>query len=239
MRKDHRPYWLKHVWLRFQAGYGRRRIRPHLDHLGRGAVFMRPWYVEIFGPRITVGDHATIIAAADGRVRLSVWSTRPDQGAITIGDSALICPGVRIHSAARVTVGHDCMFASNVYVTDADWHGVYDRLSMGPSDPVTIADNVWLGDGAIVCKGVTIGANSIVGAGAVVVRDIPANAVAAGNPAQVVKRLDPEGPFVRRSSWFNDPEALRQGLSAFDRAMLNGNTIPHWLRHLINPRRGD
>jgi acetyltransferase-like isoleucine patch superfamily enzyme len=239
MRKDHRPYWLKHAWLRFQAAYARRRVRPHLDHLGPGATFMRPWHVEIFGPRIRLGDHATIIAAPDGRVRLSVWSTRADQGAITIGHSALICPGVRIHSAARVTVGDDCMFASGVYVTDADWHGVYDRLSMGPADPVTIENNVWLGDGAVVCKGVTIGSNSIVGAGAVVVRDVPANAVAAGNPAQVVKRLDPGGPFVHRSSWFTDPGALQEGLAAFDRAALRGNTFTGWLRHVVNPRRGD
>ncbi len=239
MRKDHRPYWLKRLWLRFQAGYARRRVRPHLDHLGRGAVFMRPWHVEIFGPRITIGDHATIIAASDGRVRLSVWSNRPDRGAISIGHSALICPGVRIHSAARVSVGNDCMFANGVYVTDADWHGVYDRLSMGPADAVTIQDNVWLGDGVIVCKGVTIGRNSILGAGAVVVRDVPANVVAAGNPAQVVKTLDANGPFVRRSSWFADSAALRQGLEAFDRAMLAGNSLGLWMRYLVNPRRGD
>jgi carbonic anhydrase/acetyltransferase-like protein (isoleucine patch superfamily) len=104
---------------------------------------------------------------------------------------------------------------------------------------VVIADNVWLGDGAIVCKGVTIGTNSIIGAGAVVVRDIPANTVAAGNPAQVVKTLDPDGPFVRRSQWFDDPAGLHRDIDAFDRAMLAGNTFGGWLRYLLNPRRGD
>ena len=239
MRRDHRPYRVKRAWLHFQSWYARRWIAPHLDHLGRGATFMRPWHVEIFGPRITIGDHATIIAAPDGRVRLSVWSTTPGQGGITIGHSALICPGVRIHSATRVTVGNDCMFASGAYVTDADWHGVYDRISMGPAAAVVLQDNVWLGDGVIVCKGVTIGRNAIVGAGAVVVHDIPANVVAAGNPARPVKTLDPQKPFVRRSSWFADPASLRRGIDAFDRAMLGGNTAGKWLRYLITPRRGD
>ena len=239
MRKDHRPYRVKHAWLRFQALYARRFVRPHLDHLGRGATFMRPWWVEAFGPRISIGDHATVVATSDGRVRLAVWSNLEGQGRIRIGRSALICPGVRIQSAESVTIGDDCMLASRVYITDADWHDVYDRLAMGPTAPVTIGDNVWLGDGAIVCKGVTIGANSIIGAGAVVVRDIPANAVAAGNPARVVKTLDPQGPFIRRSHWFADRSSLRRDIDAFDRAMLAGNTVGGWLRYLLNPRRGD
>lgn len=239
MRKDHRPYRLKRAWLRFEAFYARRFVRPHLDHLGQGCTFMRPWCVEVFGPRISIGDHATVIATADGRVRLAVWSNLDGEGRIRIGRSALICPGVRIQSAASVSIGDDCMLASRVYVTDADWHGVYDRLSTGPTAPVVIADNVWLGDGAVVCKGVTIGANSIIGAGAVVVRDIPANTVAAGNPARVVKALDPEGPFVCRSQWFDDPAGLHRDIDAFDRAMLGGNTLGGWLRYLVNPRRGD
>lgn len=239
MRKDHRPHHLKRAWLRFQSLYGRRFVRPHLDLLGRGTTFMRPWYVEIFGPRIRIGDHATLIATADARVRLSVWESAPGEGAIHIGDAALICPGVRIHSTARVAVGDDCMLASGVYITDADWHDVYDRISMGPAAPVTLADNVWLGDGAVVCKGVTIGANTVVGAGAVVTRDLPANTVAAGNPAEVVRRLDPAGPFVRRSSWFADPGGLRRDIDEWDRALMAGNSLGGWLRYLLAPRRGD
>jgi acetyltransferase-like isoleucine patch superfamily enzyme len=239
MRKDHRPYRIKRGWLQWESFYARRFVRPHLDHLGRGCTFMRPWYVEVFGPRISIGDHATIIATADGRVRLSVWSNLEGRGRIRIGHSALICPGVRIQSAQSVVIGDDCMLASRVYLTDADWHGIYDRLSMGPSDPVAIGDNVWLGDGTVVCKGVTIGKNSIIGAGAVVVSDIPANAVAVGNPARVVKTLDPNGPFIRRSSWFADPSGLRRDIDAFDRAMLGGNSLASWLRYVIRPRQGD
>ena len=55
--------------------------------------------------------------------------------------------------------------------------------------PITIGDNVWLGGGAIVLPGVTIGENTVVGAGAVVTKDLPANVVAVGNPARVVREI--------------------------------------------------
>jgi maltose O-acetyltransferase len=60
-----------------------------------------------------------------------------------------------------------------------------DRLEA--AKPITIGDNVWLGGGAIVLPGVTIGDNTVIGAGAVVTKDIPANSVAVGNPARVVR----------------------------------------------------
>ena len=55
--------------------------------------------------------------------------------------------------------------------------------------PITLGRNVWLGGGVIVCPGVTIGDNSVVGAGSVVTRDIPANVVAVGNPARVIREI--------------------------------------------------
>ena len=64
------------------------------------------------------------------------------------------------------------------------------RAKWEAAEPITIGDNVWLGGGAIVLPGVTIGENTVVGAGAVVTRDLPANVVAVGNPARVVRTLD-------------------------------------------------
>ena len=52
-----------------------------------------------------------------------------------------------------------------------------------------LGDNVWLGGGVIVCPGVTIGENTVVGAGAVVTRDLPANVLAVGDPARVIRQL--------------------------------------------------
>jgi len=56
--------------------------------------------------------------------------------------------------------------------------------------PIVIEDNVWLGGGAILLPGVTIGRNAVVGAGAVVPRNVPANTVVAGNPARVIREIE-------------------------------------------------
>lgn len=63
------------------------------------------------------------------------------------------------------------------------------REKLEAAESIVIGDNVWLGGGVIVLPGVTIGENSVIGAGAVVTRDVPANVVAVGNPARVIRRL--------------------------------------------------
>jgi maltose O-acetyltransferase len=92
---------------------------------------------------------------------------------------------------ARVTIGDDVQIATNVQLLTA-WHPVDPQARRDrweAASPITIGDNVWLGGGVIVCPGVTIGANTVVGAGAVVNRDLPANVVAVGNPARIVRGI--------------------------------------------------
>ncbi|MFZ7125868.1 MAG: acyltransferase [Desulfobacterales bacterium] len=239
MRRDHRPYAVKRACLKFEKFFVNHFLRPQFEHLGNGFRFMRPWYVELFGEPIAVGDFATVIATPDARVRFSVWPEGPGRGSIRIGDFCLVCPGVRVSSAVEIRIGSSCMLASGVYITDADWHGLYDRVSLGRTAPVVIADNVWLGDGVMVCKGVTIGENSVVGAGSVVVRDIPPNTVAAGNPASRIKSLDPSEPMKTRQDWYADPGKLSRDFRIWDRELLKDNTWSHWLRCLVKPRRDD
>ncbi len=217
----------------------RRFLRPQFERLGHGGHFMRPWFVELFGAPINLGRFPTVIACQDARVRLCVWPAREGSGAIRIGDYSLICPGVRISSASSVDIGHSVMMANGVYITDSDWHDLYDRTAPGKSAAVTIGDNVWLGDRAIVCKGVSIGENSVVGAGAVVVADVPPNVVAAGNPARVVKTLDPDRAVKTRRDWFADPLRLKQDLESWDRALLAGNSLAGWVRYLLRPTSED
>lgn len=239
MRRDHRPYFIKKVALRLQRLYVRRYLAPQFDALGEGAVFFKPWHVRLFGSPIRLGRHATVIGASDGKVRLSAWRDLRHAGEIQIGDYALVCPGVRISSAARIAIGDSVMLANGVYITDADWHGVYDRSAMGIAKPVVIGKNVWIGDSAVVTKGVTIGENSIVGAGAVVTHSMPANIIAAGNPAAVVKELDPERPMVTRADWLAEPARLYRQLDDIDRAMLSANTTWRWLKYLAAPGKED
>jgi serine acetyltransferase len=137
-------------------------------------------------------------------------------------------------------MGDSCMTAQNVSISDSDWHDLYDRsLPVGNTKEVIIGNNVWIGDSAIVCKGVTIGDNAVIGAGSIVVKDIPANAIAAGNPATVIKYLDPDKPMKTRMDWLSNPAKLAGDFELIDRALMKGNTIAGWFRSLLFPRQGD
>ena len=98
---------------------------------------------------------------------------------------------------------------------------------------------MWIGDSAIICKGVTIGANSIIGAGAVVAGDIPENSIAAGNPAVVIKTLDPERALTTRETIFQDRAALAHQIDQINRYALGGNSLYGWLKNWMFPKRGD
>ena len=109
-------------------------------------------------------------------------------GARTFANFGLMCLDV-----ARITIGDDVQIGPNVQLLTPT-HPV----AAGPRRdkweaalPITIGDNVWLGGGVIVLPGVTIGENTVVGAGAVVTRDLPPNVVAVGNPARVVRPVEP------------------------------------------------
>jgi maltose O-acetyltransferase len=94
---------------------------------------------------------------------------------------------------ATVTIGDDVQIGPNVQLLTPT-HPVEPgprREKWEAARPIVVGDNVWLGGGVIVCPGVTIGANTVVGAGAVVTRDLPANVVAVGNPARVIRELTP------------------------------------------------
>lgn len=110
---------------------------------------------------------------------------------IHIGARTFINYNLTALDVAAITIGEDCQIGPNVQLLTPT-HPVEpqprrDRLEA--AKPITIGDNVWLGGGVIVCPGVTIGDNSVIGAGSVVTRDIPANVIALGNPARVVKSI--------------------------------------------------
>jgi Acetyltransferase (isoleucine patch superfamily) len=240
VKKDHRPYYLKRLCYKFEQWYAQYFLAPQCEYFGRGMAFMKPWQIEIYGGPVSIGDFTTLIATSDKKIRLSAWFVDERSGNIKIGKCCLICPGTRITSATAVTLGDDCMLAQDVYITDSDWHDLYDRtLSIGNTHEVKIGNNVWIGDSAIVCKGVTIGDNAIIGAGAIVVKDIPANAIAAGNPAAVIRYLDPDKQLKSRSQWMGEPDKLTKFYDSVERVMREGNTLLGWFRTLLFPRKGD
>ncbi|HEV7756358.1 MAG TPA: sugar O-acetyltransferase [Mycobacteriales bacterium] len=132
----------------------------------------------------------------------------------SVGEDTEIRPPFRVDYGSHLEIGARCFANFGLVALDVAPIRIGDDVQIGPNvqlltpthpvepgprrdkweaaEPITIGDNVWLGGGAIVLPGVTIGANTVVGAGSVVVRDLPANVVAVGNPARVVRHLDPE-----------------------------------------------
>lgn len=108
---------------------------------------------------------------------------------ITIGPRTFINRGLTALDVAPITIGADCQIGPHVQLLTPthpiDPQPRRDKLEA--AQPIVIGDNVWLGGGVIVCPGVTIGENSVIGAGSVVTKDVPANVVAVGNPARVVR----------------------------------------------------
>lgn len=108
-----------------------------------------------------------------------------------VGARTFINFGVVLLDVATIRIGDDVQVGPNVqFLTPTHpVEAAARRAKWEAAKPISIGDNVWLGGGVIVGPGVSIGENTVVGAGAVVVRDLPANVVAVGNPARVVRSL--------------------------------------------------
>lgn len=109
----------------------------------------------------------------------------------TLGARTFINFGAVLLDVAKISIGCDVQIGPYVQLltpthpTDPEPR----RAKWEAAQPITIRDNAWLSGGAIVCPGVTVGENTVVGAGAVVTRDLPANVVAVGNPARVIREI--------------------------------------------------
>ncbi len=128
-----------------------------------------------------------------GDVIINMNCTFVDNSPITIGDRVLIAPNVQIYTA-----GHPILPQERLA---ADWLEKGTPFFRTYAKPVRIEDGVWIGGGAILLPGVTVGRNSVIGAGSVVNRSIPENCVAAGNPCRVARCFDPEETAGRRMDY--------------------------------------
>jgi len=107
---------------------------------------------------------------------------------IHVGRNVAIMPYFNCMAAGNVQIDDNVSIALNVSIITNN-HDFYQRDIITVKD-VRICRNVWIGAGSIILCGVTIGENAVVGAGSVVTKDVPANAVVAGNPARVLKILE-------------------------------------------------
>lgn len=147
---------------RAEAAEERRELLMELcGHFGHGSV-VKPSFRCDYGYTILIGRN----------VFVNYDCVFLDCNRITIGDDVQIGPSVQIYTAQ--------------HPTDPEIR----RSGLEYALPVAVGDNVWIGGGAILCPGVTIGADTVVGAGSVVTHDLPAGVIAAGNPCRVLRTVE-------------------------------------------------
>jgi acetyltransferase-like isoleucine patch superfamily enzyme len=165
-----------------------------LRHRGRlqtdGICFICP------GVHLEIGRQATL--------RIGRWAwigdgtkIRVHEGEVSIGAKTVMGQECTISAYQHVSIGRECIVADRVMLIDFD-HGVVEverpiRLQGIYKRDVHVGHNVWIGYGACILRGVTVGDNAIVGTSTIVTRDVPANAVVGGSPARVIRmREEPE-----------------------------------------------
>lgn len=138
----------------------RRRLLMELLGSGGDSVWMQPPFYCDYGSNIQLGE----------RVYFNFNCVILDVCEVRIGDFSFFGPAVQIYTATH---------PMNAGL----------RRTQEFGKPISIGSDVWVGGGAIICPGVTIGSNTVIGAGSVVTRDIPAAVFAAGNPCRVIRPI--------------------------------------------------
>lgn len=149
-------------------------LRELFGSIGEGSVIQAPFYANWGGHHVYIGSH----------VYANFNLTLTDDAGIYIGDHVMIGPNVTITAA-----GHPV--EPNLR-----------RRGLQYNAEVHIGENVWIGAGALILPGVTIGKDTVIGAGSVVTRDIPAGVVAMGSPCRVARKIGGRD----RKYYFRDQE---------------------------------
>jgi len=140
--------------------------------------------------QISIGRRVEIRKGA----RLEAQGTRTNRPKIVIGDGTSIHNYFHCGAAESVIIGKNVLIAGRVYITDHDH--TFDKKDLLPINagltvsPVVIDDEVWIGEGAVILKGVTVGKRAVIGANAVVTKNVPPNAIVGGVPAKVIRFID-------------------------------------------------
>jgi acetyltransferase-like isoleucine patch superfamily enzyme len=156
---------------------------------------------SILQPAMLIGEGRIVLGPG---VRIGYWPSpgylsgschikaRSRQACVSIGERTTINNGfTAIAETTAIEIGKRCMIGPHVTIFDTDFHPL-DRQKRSAGEqpnraPVRIGDDVFIGAGVTILKGVSVGDGAVLGANAVVIADIPADAIAAGNPARVLR----------------------------------------------------
>jgi acetyltransferase-like isoleucine patch superfamily enzyme len=148
-----------------------------------------------------IGPGCAVQIGRNASIELGRWSwlghgckLRCHEGVISIGAKTVLGQECTISAYKHVSIGRECVIADRVMLIDFD-HGVVEverpiRMQGIYKRDVRVGSNVWIGYGACILRGVTVGDNAVIGTNAVVTRDVPENAVVAGVPARVIRMRD-------------------------------------------------
>jgi acetyltransferase-like isoleucine patch superfamily enzyme len=181
MRANH---MLKHQYAHLLARFVWLKLRYRGRLQTDGLCFICPHV------KLEIGRGATL--------RIGRWAwighgskIRVHEGEVAIGAKTIIGQECTVSAFQHISIGRECLVADRVMLIDFD-HGVTEvdrpiRLQGIYKRDVNVGHNVWIGYGACILRGVTVGENSVIGTSAVVPNDIPANAVVGGVPARVIR----------------------------------------------------
>jgi acetyltransferase-like isoleucine patch superfamily enzyme len=185
----------------------RKKFYPKLfKQVGKGVIFGRnlalrhPNRIEL-GDRVAIDDDSLLDAGSPASAGIRIGNDviisrncviQAKTAAVTIGDRTDIGCNTLLTASGGIEIGNSVLIAGNCYIGGGRYHT--DRIDIPMMEqglytkgPVIIHDDVWLGAGATVLDGVTLGKGCVVGAGAVVTKDLPDYAIATGVPAKVIK----------------------------------------------------
>lgn len=158
------------------------------------------------GAFLTIDPHARVTIGR--RVLISRYFTGHFRGRVTIGDDVFFNCNCHVVAFSALTIGDNCLFGEMVSIHDENHIVGCDPEPIARrgyvEKPIVIGNNVWVGAKATILQGVHIGDNAVIGANAVVTRDVPANTVAVGIPARVVRTLDEANAVVDDHRRIND-----------------------------------
>ena len=171
----------RYLWRRLLTTGGRRWTTDGLVFLGRRLELEIGRKGRLrFGRFVWIGDGSKI---------------RCHEGVVEIGQKTVMGQECTISAYQRVRIGEQCVIADRAMFIDFD-HGVVEverpiRLQGIYKRDVRVGNNCWIGYGACILRGTTVGDNAIIGTNSVVTKDVPANAVVAGLPARVIRMRKP------------------------------------------------
>lgn len=158
---------------------------------GKSSKIIRP--MRVLGKKhIYIGDNVHILNGV--RIEaVSSWHGKALSPELHIGDGTSMEQNCHIISADKLSIGRNCVFSADVYVADCSHQYVPGENAISTEleiKPTEIGDGVFVGIGAKILPGVKLGDGCVIGANAVVTHDIPPYSVAAGVPAEVIKKYN-------------------------------------------------